>query len=304
MRTDLDHLPAARQCELDRVVKILFEEFGEAHADAKGRRKLGRIVKIVLYGSYARGDWVYEPHTSKPYISDFDILVIVNQQELTDRDRYWSAAESRLNTEYALRGGLRTPVNFIIHTLREVNGGLANGRYFFIDLVRDGIALYEFDDKPLRKPVPKTPAAALAMAKEYYEEWFPSAMRRYDFVRFGLQKGHLKETAFELHQTTEFLYHCVSLVRTFYTSYNHNIKFLRGQAEGIDARLRHIWPNGTRKERAMFAKLKEAYVKARYSKHYRISMEELNWLSERVEELGRVVHTICCERIAELERAL
>jgi cytidine deaminase len=50
----------------------------------------------------------------------------------------------------------------------------------------------------------------------------------------------------------------------------------------------------------MFEKLKEACVKARYSKHYRISEEELTWLGEQVEELGRVVHTICAERIAAL----
>ena len=43
-------------------------------------------------------------------------------------------------------------------------------------------------------------------------------------------------------------------------------------------------------------------MKARYSKHYRISAEELTWLGERVEELGRVVHAVCSERIQMLER--
>ena len=45
----------------------------------------------------------------------------------------------------------------------------------------------------------------------------------------------------------------------------------------------------------MFQKLKEAYTKARYSRHYRISQEELDWLGARVEELGRVVHQVCSE---------
>lgn len=43
-------------------------------------------------------------------------------------------------------------------------------------------------------------------------------------------------------------------------------------------------------------------MKARYSKHYRITEEELAWLGEQVEELGRVVHAICSERIAQLEQ--
>jgi predicted transcriptional regulator len=56
-----------------------------------------------------------------------------------------------------------------------------------------------------------------------------------------------------------------------------------------------------RRERAMFEKLKDAYVKARYSKHYRISEEELAWLGERVEELGRAVHEVCSERLSVLQ---
>ena len=51
----------------------------------------------------------------------------------------------------------------------------------------------------------------------------------------------------------------------------------------------------------MFEKLKAAYVKARYSRHYRITEEELTWLGEQVEELGRAVHAICSERIAQIE---
>lgn len=42
-------------------------------------------------------------------------------------------------------------------------------------------------------------------------------------------------------------------------------------------------------------------MKARYSKHYRISAEELAWLGERVEALGQAVQVICEERIAALE---
>jgi hypothetical protein len=93
----------------------------------------------------------------------------------------------------------------------------------------------------------------------------------------------------------------VLLVCTFYTPHVHNLGFLRTQAERLDLRLVHAWPREHRRERAMFEKLKDAYVKARYSKHYRISEEELTWLGEQVEELGRVVHAMCSERIAQLE---
>jgi hypothetical protein len=51
----------------------------------------------------------------------------------------------------------------------------------------------------------------------------------------------------------------------------------------------------------MFEKLKDAYVKARYSKHYRICSEELAWLSDRILELGSIVHVVCSDRIEDLE---
>jgi predicted nucleotidyltransferase/HEPN domain-containing protein len=302
MRTDLDHLPPAKQRELERVVRILFEEFDEmiARATQDWKRK-GRILKIILYGSYARGDWVDEPHTAKGYQSDFDLLIIVNDKRLTDRVEYWSKAEDRLIRELSITKTLRTPVNFIVHTGQEVNDGLAHGRYFFMDVAKEGIALYQSDDTDLPEPKPKTPEQALAMAKEYFEEWFPAANKRFDGARFHIEQGNRKDAAFDLHQTVERLYHCVLLVCTFYTPHVHNLAFLRTQAERIDRRLVHVWPQDSRRDRAMFAKLKDAYVKARYSKHYRISEEELSWLAERIEDMGRAVHAICSARIAELE---
>jgi predicted nucleotidyltransferase/HEPN domain-containing protein len=302
MRNDLDHLPPNKQRELERVKQIIFEEFEDAIALATmGWKKKGRIDKLILYGSYARGGWVDEPHTAKGYRSDFDLLIIVNDKRLTERVDFWLKLEDRLIRELAIDKTLHTPVNFIVHTLQEVNDGLAHGRYFFMDVAKDGIALYQYDEKELHKPKPKTPEQALAMAQKYFDEWFPAAMRKAKLSRDAVDQSFHKEAAFLLHQTTETLYHCVLLVCTFYTPYVHNLGFLRTQAERIDMRLVSAWPRETRAERARFEKLKEAYVKARYSKHYRITEEELLWLGGCVEELGRAVHAICSERIAKLE---
>lgn len=302
MRTDLDHLPANKQRELERVVQLVFEEFEDSFALSRREwKKQGRILKVLLYGSYARGGWIDEPHTAKGYKSDYDLLIVVNDARLTDRVKYWSRLDERLMREYGVTGTLKTPVNFIVHTLGEVNDGLAHGRYFFIDVARDGIALYQADDEELHQPKPKTPEQALAMAREYFDEWYPAALKRFKIAKFDIDQGFLKDAAFDLHQTAERLYHCVLLTVTFYTPHVHNLGFLRTQAERLDRRLVNVWPGDNRKQRAMFEKLKEAYVKARYSKHYQITGDELAWISEQVEELGRVVHAICTERIAELQ---
>lgn len=302
MKTDLDHLPANKQRELERVKQIIFEEFEDALAlGTMSWKKKGRIDKIILYGSYARGGWVDEPHTAKGYRSDFDLLIIVNDKRLTEKVDFWLKLDDRLIRELAIDKTLHTPVNFIVHTLQEVNDGLAHGRYFFMDVAKDGIALHEFDDKPLHTPKPKTPEQALAMAREYFEEWLPSAQSFHRGYKHAVGDGDLKKAAFDLHQSAERLYHTVLLVCTFYTPHVHNLGFLRIQAERLDMRLVDAWPRERREDRARFEKLKEAYVKARYSKHYRITEDELRWLGDCVEELGRAVHAICSERIAELE---
>jgi predicted nucleotidyltransferase/HEPN domain-containing protein len=304
MKSALDHLPATKQRELERVVQIIFEEFEDALALAtQDWKKKGRIQKIVLYGSYARGGWVDEPHTAKGYQSDYDLLIVVNDKRLIDRVEYWSKLDERLIRELSVTKTLRTPVNFIVHTLQEVNDGLAQGRYFFMDVARDGVALYQSDESKFHEPQPKTPEQASGMAKEYFDEWLPSAGEFLDDFHSNFNRGRFKKAAFELHQATERYYHGVMLVRTFYTPHVHNLGFLRTQAERIDPRLAEVWPREMKADRARFEKLKEAYIKARYSKHYQIAEEELSWLSERVEALGHVVQVICEEHIAALERS-
>ncbi|WP_409371975.1 HEPN domain-containing protein [Sphingopyxis terrae] len=254
-----------------------------------------------MYGSYARGGWVDEPHTAKGYQSDYDLLIIVNDDRLTDRVEYWSKLDDRLIRELSVTKTLRTPVNFIVHSTGEVNAGLSQGRYFFMDVARDGIAIYQAVDDELPEPQPKTPHAALEMAREYFEEWFPSAIKRLEGAQFYVGKGYFKDAAFDFHQTTERLYNCALLVCSFYSPHVHNLAFLRTQAERIDARLADVWPRESKADRARFEKLKEAYIKARYSKHYRISEEELSWLGDRVAALASIVEQICRERIADLE---
>jgi len=301
MRTEMDFLPHRKQRELDIIVEILFQGLRAATENAVGARRNGRILKVVLFGSYARGDWVEAPQDANQYRSDYDILVIVNQNELADRATYWEDAERRISDAYLLEKVIKTPANFIVHSLQEVNDALAHGRVFFMEIVKDGVILYQSDDKELGKPKPKTPEMALQAAQDYFAEYMSDATAFFDGYRDALARDHLRKAAFDLHQTVENLYQGLLLVLKFYTPYDHNILFLREMAEQLDRHLYDVWPRGTRAERAMYQKLKDAYRKARYSRHYKISREELDWLSGRVEILGQRVHEICSARIATLE---
>ena len=297
MRTDLDHLPPRKQRDLERVVRILFEEFeqiiGRATQDWKKR---GRILKLILYGSHARGDWVED--RASGYSSDYDILVVVNDARLTDPIDYWSNANDRLLDEELITKRIGAPVNFIVHDLADVNDQLSCGRPFFADIIRDGVALYEAGGFPLARPRKLPPEEARAEAQRYFDEWLPSADRFLASTNFFIQREGYKEAAFVLHQATERLYHCLLLVLTLYSPKLHNIGRLRSLAEDRESRLIEAWPRATRKDRARFEKLRDAYVKARYSPHYTISGEELAWLSEHVAVLQALVKRACEERLA------
>lgn len=298
MRTDISHLPHSNRRELERVVQVIFEEFEDAHKLAQGDRKLGRILKIILYGSFARGNWVYSPETNG-YASDYDLLVIVNREDLLD-ETYWLNLRDRLDREHAILGRVRRETNVIVHTLQEVNNNLAEGRHFFVNMARDAIALYQLDDTELATPRPLMPEQYLAFAEEYFDDWYPTAGEFFDLYEFSFERKRYKNAAFLLHQAAERLYHTVLLTCTLYTPHTHNLKFLRSITKQIDRRLVFVWPEDDRRARARFSRLTEAYVKARYSKHYRVSAEDLTWLADRVQELSRVVFEICQERIAEL----
>jgi hypothetical protein len=297
MKSDLDHLPEHKQRELARIVTILHEEFDDALALGTTEwKKRGRILKIILFGSYARGNWVDEPHTMKGYKSDFDLLIVVNNRKLTDFATYWYKAKDRLRRDRAVK----TPVSFIVHSRREVNDALHKGQYFFSDVRKEGIVLYELDDEPLAEPKPLTPTERYEAAREHFDLWWTKARGAIPGAKFYLEQGNLNDAAFTLHQATERAYHCLLLTLTNYSPPTHDLDELRGLSEDLDRRLVEAWPRDMQRYRAWFNKLCEAYVKARYSKHYTISEESLLWLGEHAEQLQALVAIVCQEHLARL----
>ncbi|CAN7468474.1 HEPN domain-containing protein [Agrobacterium tumefaciens] len=299
MKTSLEHLPERKQRELARVVGIIQEEFADLVERSKSdAKKDGRIFKIILFGSYARGTWVDEPHTSKGYRSDFDILVIVSNKELAD-PKYWDKATDRLMWDKEIE----TPVGLIVHGAREITNFLNDGQAFFVDITREGIVLYEFDDRELAGPKPLRPNDALRVAEEHFQREMKSASEFLELAEIASGKEMDKKAVFLLHQAVETAYNCYLLTLTNYSPASHNLKFLRGLSEGRDHRLIEIWPRDRQRFTTWYNILNEAYVKARYSKRFEVSEEALTWLQERTAELHKLVETLCREHIEKLEQA-
>ena len=298
MKSDADHLPERNQTELDHIQRILLDEFAAAIATAtKPHKRNGKVYKIILFGSYARDDWVDEPENG--YQSDYDLLVVVSHADLTEIADYWYIAEDRILRDPAIA----RPVNIIVHSLEEVNQALSRGEYFWVDIARDGIALYDLPCHALTTPKPLTPADAYGMAQGYYDHWMPSVGAFVRGAGYALQDGDINKSAFDLHQATERLYICYLLVSTLYFPRSHNIKFLRSLAEDNEPRLVEAWSRLNKVDRRRFELLKRAYVEARYSSSYAIDANDLDALAASVDRLREIVETLCRERLETLREA-
>ena len=303
MKTDLYHLPDKQQAELARIRTILLTEFEAARNGGGGGtqpwRRGGHVQKIILFGSYARDDWVDEPDNG--YLSDYDLLIVVSHEQLTDIAHYWWAAEDKILNDPSIG---RT-VNLIVHDLADVNQALGRGEYFWTDIVRDGVALYDVPGHPFAPSMPMTPSNAIDAGERHFASkmadldlWIEDAGAH--IAKLDEGKHIRKRAAFELHQAVETAYACVLLVHTFYFPRSHNIKFLRSLAEDIDKRLIAAWPRENRIDRRRFELLKRAYVEARYSDKYDASLEDLKALTEAATLLRDLVAKVCQEQLETL----
>ncbi len=298
MRDDVAHLPDKKRRDLDRIVEVLFAEFEQATSLSTQKwRRQGRILKVILYGSYARGDWVDDPIGG--YQSDYDILVVVSDERLTEPEEFWAKADDQFVREVTISKRISAPVSFIVHSLADVNNQLTQGRPFFIDVIEQGIALYEVEDYPFVTPQPLEPKAARAEAAKHFDYWFPLSVHALKLAEASQQNGVPRDAAFMLHQSVERAYHCLLLTLTLYSPKSHKLNFLRSQAEPLVHELIAVWPRDTKFAQRCFELLRQAYVNARYSAHYKVTPAELEWLAERVELLQQIVKEACEKRLAQ-----
>ncbi|BAV07225.1 hypothetical protein FLA_3248 [Filimonas lacunae] len=282
MNTSLAHLPAYKQEQLQKIASIIVETV--------------QPEMVILFGSHATGRWVEHKYVEDgiiyEYISDYDILVITKSGENRKDYEIQDVIENRCR--------YHTPVTTIVHDIDFVNRMLSEGQYFFADIEKEGILLYDSGNVALAERKPLSPAEAKEIAQDYYDQWFLSGVEFLAFARFGLQRGALKEGVFSLHQAVERTYNAVVLVFTGYKPKTHNLDKLKRYTKAYSEELAGVFPENTKAEEHLFDLLKRAYIDARYKKDYRISAEELGVLIERVQKLQDIAGPLCVEKIASI----
>ncbi|CAM3524123.1 HEPN domain-containing protein [Vibrio aerogenes] len=290
MKTSLDHLPERKQHELAQISAILRNTLDEYLVGKQGSKSGFQIHKIILFGSHAKGGWVSD--IPNGYVSDYDVLVIVNKDALVDEDIVWRKAEEQIERKVK-----SAPLGLIVHTLNEVNEQLQKGHYFFKDIREQGILLFDANKKALAEPGDLTDEERLEIAQGHYNHWFQSAKEFQEFFELAITKGYINKAAFELHQATERFYACTLLTLTNYLPKTHNLEKLKKYCADQDLAFADIFPMDDKFHRRSFRRLQRAYIDARYSMHYEITEEELRYLAGEVEKLKELVERVCLVRL-------
>ncbi len=291
MKTALDHLPERKQQELHTITTVLRDTLDDFLRNKNGSKAEFRILKIILFGSYAKGTWVSDRPNG--YISDYDILVIVNRSSLVEEYAVWHSAEEQI-----ARRVTSAPLGLIVHTLNEVHQQLQQGHYFFADIREQGIELFSADKRELPMPGNLSESERVAVASKHYSIWFENAIQFFSISQDLLVRNWLNNSAFQLHQAAERLFACTLLVCTNYLPKTHNIESLRSMCAQQDPAFAELFPMDNKFHRRSFQRLKRAYIDARYSEHYEITAEELTYLQSEVDKLREITEQVCRGRIA------
>jgi hypothetical protein len=85
--------------------------------------------------------------------------------------------------------GVKTPVNPIVHSRREVGDALHQGQHFFSDIAREGIALYQADEKSLPKAKLLSPQEEFDIALTHLNSRLPQANTSLKQLPFVLRRA-------------------------------------------------------------------------------------------------------------------
>ncbi|MFB2118017.1 HEPN domain-containing protein [Parapedobacter sp. 2B3] len=281
----LSHLPEDKQKEILAAVEIIKEE--------------ARPEKIILFGSHATGKWVdssyVEDGIKLSYISDYDLLIVLSDDNKQEEGQIVSHIENRCNDFHGI-------VSPIAHTISYINHGLSFGQFFFMRIIDEGILLYDSGNVEFVKPKILTSEEQKKKAQDYFDLWFPNGDDFLLGANFYLSRNKYRLCAFSLHQAAENFYATALLVFEGYKPSMHGLQKMRNYSKHLSDELYGLFltPPEDNHEYYLFDLLKRGYIEARYKPNYNITREECEELIAKLTRMKEIVERICREKIDSL----
>lgn len=288
MKKSLNYLPAEKQQDLRQLVGIIREEVKDA-------------VMIVLYGSYARGTYVdydqrIEYGVKTHFMSDYDIMIVTERRMGIGEHVLYAKILRRFFENKAWE--IYTHPQFINESVTELNKAIDKSRYFYTDIKKDGVMLYDNGKYKLARRRKLNYAEIAEMAQEYYDDKFPFANRFFTNAKRDVLEDEMRMSAFNLHQATENYLRTIPMVYTLYGYKEHDLAFLMNQCKKHTLEIYRAFPQDTDEEQRLFKLLQHAYVQARYNKDFIVTKVDIDALIPKVELLCEITEKVCKKQIA------
>ena len=291
MKNSIDFLPERKQRDLHELVRLIRDEVKD-------------VVMVILYGSYAKNTYVEcderrDFGVKTFYISDYDLLV-VTKRRLGER-------ESTINTRikdrflYGKDAEFHTRPQIINESISKLNNAISECWYFYVDILEQGVMLYDSGEYELVTPRDLNYAEIKEMAQKYFDNKFIIASDFLDGALYYYDKRKYKMASFNLHQAAENYLKTVRLVYSLYGHKEHDLEFLLGKCKLHTLELAKVFPRDTEEEERLFELLKRAYVEARYNDDFIVTKSDIDALTPKVEQLRDITDRICKEQIARYE---
>jgi predicted nucleotidyltransferase len=189
-----------------------------------------KIAFVILFGSFARGTWVFDRYSEGnilyQYSSDYDFLIITKTGKQAGGnsafDLEW-AIDKELEAKNLINKYQGHNPHFVIESIDYINSELEKGKYFFSDIKKEGITLYNSDEFELTDPKELSDEEKRQIAGDDYNYWMTSSLGFLRDSKNTYQIQDYNKSAFYLHQATESLYNCTLLTLGGYKPKSHDL---------------------------------------------------------------------------------
>ena len=290
MKKSIAYLPPANQQDLNFIVETIL-------------KRLKQTEMIILFGSYARNDFVvydekYEFGKVQFYVSDYDILVVTSgisdgiAGKATDNveDAYYRLAKDP---------DRQPPVQFINEDIKHLNKNLNEGRYFYTQIKQEGVILYDSGKHKLARRRKLNFDEIKQQAQEYFDKKLEYANEFVNLANDSYNRNNYQMASFLLHQACENYFYAIRLVFTLQNPKQHNLSKLLNSVKKYSDDFIKVFPQNTAEEKRLFNLIKAAYVEGRYNPDFLVTKEDIDALVPKVELLRDITKRICEEKIGK-----
>lgn len=292
MKTSLAHLPADKREQLETITACIV-------------KRVKSCEMVILFGSYARGTYVdfdtrVEYGVPTTYRSDFDILILTTTELSVFRTKKLDQVLDKIKDSYG-NAGIDITLQFINIGIANMNKYLSDRRYFYTDIKKEGIMLYDSKKFKLARRKKLRFDEIKQMAQEYFDEWFHRGSEFCEGAGFYYGRNEYRLASFELHQSCESFICALNLVHMLTTPKQHDLKKLVNLTKLYTSEVFFLFCKNSEEDKRLFRLLRDAYIQARYNPKFVVTKEDIDALRPLLDRMKNLTGNICRERIAWYE---